>query len=685
MSGKTILGPYWPTQNPCTPFWFGWLKGGEKRNMGECYSESQTLSQKLFPPAILSCFLLFFKCDKQNHAFKRGGLLLLNNRIKNNLQIKVIALFLPLSLIPMVAVGVFSLKTAEEIVVSMVNIQMNNVADDKVNLLERWLTERRADLLVIADSSFLGSMDPDIIGPYLNSVCSNYKVYREVFVISSEGEIVFRNTGVQSGEEWRDGLEYPIDSYFMSEITFRPGDKESAFRIAAPILDEKGHARGTVFATVGTSSILNIILKVSLGETGECYLVDKNGAFLAHNDPRRILTENISHSGSFTNIFVSQDRETAYLDYRGIEVLGTSRKVPGTDWYLVVEQDRDEAFQSAQILKRHFFLIAAFSLCYAVVLAWAISRYLISPIKDLSRSANILADGEFDKAAVRTDRKDEIGLLYQAFNHMALQLKERQDSLAKEVDLKESELHETDIMLQQSRLAAARSEKFAALGRLGAGVTHEIRTPLTSIKLFLESVQSEIEISPDYKEDFMIAMMQVTRIENTINRFLDFAKPQKLVFSSMDIQQVVEDVLSVVRPMANKQECIVYKKIGANLPKIQGDKKILEEALINLLINSLEAMELQGRIDVSAKMGSFQIDGKDVSCVRVDISDTGSGISEENIPNVFDPFFTTKASGSGLGLSMAHSAIQRHGGGLRVESTVGKGTIFSIFLPTEQH
>jgi signal transduction histidine kinase len=455
--------------------------------------------------------------------------------------------------------------------------------------------------------------------------------------------------------------------------------------MAAPVFDHEGTIAGTVCATVGTSTILNIVLNVGLGETGECYLVDKEGTFLAHKESRRILEENIAQSGSFKNIFAGETRQKTYLDYRGIEVLGISRKVPGTDWYLVVEQDRNEAFESADLLRWYIGAAMAFSISCAVFLSWAVARHFVHPIGKLSKAANRLAGGEFDEAAVQTNRKDEIGLLYKAFDDMAVQLRQRQLSLEKEVDRKVSELRETDSMLRQSRLAAARSEKFSALGRLGAGVAHEIRTPLTSIKLFLESVECEIEISPEYEEDFRIAMRQIRRIETTINRFLDFTKPRELIFSVVDIGQVVDDVISVVRPMANKQECSLEMNMQKNLKNIKGDRKLLEEAFINLMINSLEAMENGGRMVVAAAMDHREINGENISCVRVDVADTGQGIAEESIANIFDPFFTTKSSGTGLGLSLVHSSVQRHGGAIGVRSPDGGGTVFSIFLPSERN
>jgi two-component system, NtrC family, sensor kinase len=606
---------------------------------------------------------------------------LLEKIVKNTLQTKVMVLFLLLSLIPMLGVGIFSIKTAEKIVVAMVDSKLQNVADDKVRLLERWLSERSADLLVVANSSILRSMDPDLINPYLSLVRNHYQVYREIAVVASDGAVACgqQNDMAKDGEKWHAAG----NKVFMFGITLQPEDKESVFRLATPIVEDN-FLKGTVCATVGTGLILEVILNVNLGETGECYLVDKDGNFLAHKDPDKILKENIAQSDSFKNIFAASANRKIYLDYRGIEVLGAFRKVAGTDWHLVVEQDRQEAFNSADILKKYLFFMAAFSILSVSFLAFSISRTIVAPIRRLSTSANKIACGDFDQAAYEMDgitRTDEIGSLYTTFRNMAIKIQQRQNDLEKKVDLKESELQETDMKLQKSQMAAARSVKLAALGRLGAGVTHEIRTPLTSIKLFLESVQSEIEISPEYEEDFSVAMQQIQRMETTINRFLDFAKPQELVFSSIEVEQLISDILVVIRPMANKQECVVDLRIIEKLAVIYGDKKILEEALINMLINSLEALDRKGKIDITAKMAALEMEGENQSCVRIDIGDNGAGIAGEIVPNIFDPFFTTKAAGTGLGLSIVHSAIQRHGGRIRVKSLLGSGTVFTVFLP----
>jgi two-component system, NtrC family, sensor kinase len=176
-------------------------------------------------------------------------------------------------------------------------------------------------------------------------------------------------------------------------------------------------------------------------------------------------------------------------------------------------------------------------------------------------------------------------------------------------------------------------------------------------------------------------MKQIKRIEATINRFLDFSKPQDLVFSEIDISQLVENVLVMIRPMVNKQECYLEIDMEKDLPKINGDKKSLEEALINLFVNSIEAMGDHGKLFVIVQRDFFDLNNKTTPCIRIDIGDTGCGITEDQIVNIFDPFFTTKSSGTGLGLPLVLNIIKRHGGDIRVKSHMNKGTLFSLYLP----
>ncbi len=601
-----------------------------------------------------------------------------------DLQLKVVLLFVLVALVPLSIMGVLAMVTAEELIRTRVTNEIEHVAADKAALLERWISERKADLEVVAGSSVLSSLDPAQIAPYLELVRNRYRVYRNMIVVSREGTVVYGSssrTFNPQDEAWcRDSL---AGKPYLSDIAFDPDQKESFFRISMPLGEPTGAVTGVVCATVGTNTILSLILRVSLGETGECYLVNREGAFLAHKEPKRILTENIAQSESFKNILNAGKRQLTYIDYRGIEVLGASARVEGTDWALVVEQDRQEAFHDADRLKHYLFLVALLSAGGALALAWLLARYVVNPIRKLSVAATHLARGEFERVEVGTERADEIGLLYAAFGEMARQLQHRQAMLEQRVVLREAELEETGARLKETQQAAARSQQLASLGRLAAGVAHEIRTPLTSLKLFLESVETEIAISPDYEEDFQVAMSQVKRMEATISRFLDFARPQEPVFMSLNVGDLIEEALLVVGPKARQQETVIRKSISSLLPEIKGDRRQLGEALLNLLVNGLEAVSGQGELSITANLDSIPTRDGQRRCVRIEVRDTGPGIEAKHQTRLFDPFFTTKATGAGLGLAIVMSTIQRHGGEVAVQSSPGEGTTFSVFLPTD--
>jgi hypothetical protein len=248
------------------------------------------------------------------------------------LKTRLVLLFLALALVPMSVIGGFSVKTTESLIEDLVLRQLDNLGSDKASLLEGWLEERKHDMQVIAGTSVIKSMNPDSIGPYIDLIKKHYGVYNDISVINSDNKVVFGSEKTVLNQMNILPWNYNHESLLLSPVTYLPEERESTFLIAAPVVENET-CMGTVIGTVGTHKIITVILAVSLGKTGECYLVDRDGKFLAHREPERILTENISQSQSFKNIFYGNDRKKSYLDYRNIEVLGTFRKVGETDWY----------------------------------------------------------------------------------------------------------------------------------------------------------------------------------------------------------------------------------------------------------------------------------------------------------------------------------------------------------------
>jgi len=603
----------------------------------------------------------------------------------SSLQFRVAAIFLLVSTVPLAIVGVFSVQTANRTITSIVTSQLENVAADKQDLLQRWMAERKADVAVVAHSSVLRTLDPAQIAPYLQLVQNQYQVYHRFVVIAPDGKTIYDTAGPsrQSHAEEPYFRHAMGRETYVSMVTWSPERQEAVFRIAEAIPGPDKAPRGVVCATVSTQAILAGVLSVSLGETGECYLVDRGGTFLAHKQPERILKENIVQSESFANLFGGSRSGPIYTDYRGIAVLGASRPIADVPWYVVVEQDRDEAFASSYQMARHVEIVIAVTVLCAIGLSWVLASYVTSPIRVLSAAADALSQGDFERALVArlTRRSDEIGALDAAFRHMAEQLWDRQTRLQRRIGLTEEELRRSEAKLKETVLAAARSERLAALGRLAAGVAHEIRTPLTSLKLFLQSVREESDFSPEQAEDFAVAMRQVHRMESTIHHFLNFARPQEPCLAEVDLRKLIEDALVVVQPRANQQEVEVVRQFAAELPKVEGDARQLGEAMVNLLVNALEVMPEGGRITIAVAAEGGAADQLGRRWVRIEVSDTGPGIRPGDLERLFEPFFTTKASGSGLGLAIVEGTVERHGGTIEVRSQPGAGTTFSLSLP----
>lgn len=606
-------------------------------------------------------------------------------RFLNSLIFKMALGFLLVALVPLGVVSGFALRTANAVIEAIVTNQLENVATEKQRLLERWMGERRADIEVVAASAAARSLDTERIQPYLELVQSKYQVYRQFIVAAADGHTVFASSSVRA-DDWQNATWYQRAIHgqaYMSEVHMAADNQESVFELAVPIVMTDGKVQGVVCAHVSTKTIAREVLSVALGQTGECYLVDARGTFLAHREAPRILRDNIARSESFTNVFREPGPRRVYRDYRGISVLGASRSVVGTPWYVVVEQDEDEAFAAARTLLRNICVALTLTVLGAAVASGTLAHFVTAPVRALSHAAQALGEADFESAVSRlpAPRNDEIGTLRAAFEEMAGQLRERHSWLQNQVGLTEAELQKADARLKSTMAAAARSEHLAALGRLASGVAHEIRTPLASLKLYLQSVQDDFTITADQAEDFDIATKQIKRIETTINHFLNFARPQDPIMGVLDFHRLLDESLIVVRPRANHQGVQIKTSIAADLPCVEGDMRQLSEVLVNLMVNSLEALGQGGWLTLSVADEPQGLNGDGRLGVRIDVADNGPGIRPEDRELMFEPFFTTKAAGSGLGLAIVRGTVERHGGNLRVHTELGLGTTFSIFLP----
>ena len=248
----------------------------------------------------------------------------------------------------------------------------------------------------------------------------------------------------------------------------------------------------------------------------------------------------------------------------------------------------------------------------------------------------------------------------------------------------------TDITaLKRLELQIRRSDRLASLGTLSAGMAHEIKNPLVSIKTFAQLLPERYQDS-DFRETFSnLIGHEIDRIDSLVNQLLRFARPAKPVLQPMHVHSVLEKSLQLLGHRLYQKEIKLTRSWRADVDTIRADADQLEQVFLNFFLNAMDAMKRGGEMAISTEIRPADewvaaitgTNGDVREVLRITIRDNGEGIKSEDIPHVFDPFFTTKDYGTGLGLSVVHGIIQEHGGQIEVESELTKGTAFHILLP----
>jgi signal transduction histidine kinase/putative methionine-R-sulfoxide reductase with GAF domain len=241
----------------------------------------------------------------------------------------------------------------------------------------------------------------------------------------------------------------------------------------------------------------------------------------------------------------------------------------------------------------------------------------------------------------------------------------------------EEKIQTTTADLRKTEAQLFRSEKLAALGQLAAGIAHEIRNPLTSINILINSIREKMTGEISYQEDLGVIEEEIHRINEIVEQFLRFAKPAPPLLKKTKIVSLFEETLQLLRPQLERQKITVQKDLRT-LPPMTIDQEQMKQVILNLLMNAIQAMPKGGRLKLNGQVS------EDDEWVQLSIQDSGIGIPPEDINKLFDPFFSAREGGIGLGLSIAHRIIDQHHGRIEVESTPGKGTLFMIWLPSDQ-
>lgn len=303
-------------------------------------------------------------------------------------------------------------------------------------------------------------------------------------------------------------------------------------------------------------------------------------------------------------------------------------------------------------------LIGVGGIIMGAIGATVLARRITRPVKKLAEGTVNIARGDFSHK-IEIDSQDEIGNLAKNFNQMSHQLQ-----LAKE---REAEA--------QKKLVQA--EKLASIGRIAAGIAHEIRNPLTSVKLNIQKVLESDKLEGLEMDHLEISQEGIGQIENFIKELLNFTRVSTLNCDRFSVDQIIDESVKMISESLEQKRVRLERDFQADLPEVYVDADKLRQVFLNILRNAYEAVDDGGEIVLSL---SHQDDSKGKK-IRIEISDNGGGIPEKDWETIFEPFYTTKSSGIGLGLANARKIVEQHKGSIRVKKKEGKGACFEILIP----
>jgi two-component system, NtrC family, sensor kinase len=293
----------------------------------------------------------------------------------------------------------------------------------------------------------------------------------------------------------------------------------------------------------------------------------------------------------------------------------------------------------------------------SIALLLLANHLVLNPIQRVVAMAQKIIGGD-RTARVGIRPPGEIGVLCRAVDSMAHAMAEREE-----------------LLRLATRQEIGRSEKLASVGRLAAGVAHEINNPLTGVLAFADMMRDKENLDDQDRQDLDLIIRETKRVREIVRGMLDFARETPFVQKPLDVNDLITQTLRLLGKREAFQQIFMIQDLGDQLPPVLADQNQLQQVLLNLTLNACEAMHDGGTLMVS----SACVD----QSVVVKVTDTGCGIKREHLDQIFEPFFTTKpvGKGTGLGLSVSYGIIQQHGGTLEVETEIGKGTTFTVTLP----
>jgi len=465
-----------------------------------------------------------------------------------------------------------------------------------------------------------------------------------------------------------------------------------ALMVASPIFDNNGKILGVLYGGHLLNRNFKIVDRVwELVYKGEKYRDQNVGTVTIFQNDLRISTNVRTDEGKRAlGTRVSEEVYDAVLT-RG--EIWSARAFVVNDWYISeyepIKNLNDEiigilyvgVLEKAYVSTRNnvittFMLIASIGFIMIVGISYLMTRSITKPLSEMVEVTKSIAMGDLNRE-VKIVSKDEIGELAFSFNKMLGSLKKMHAELEEWGKTLEQKVKSRTEELGAMQNTLMQSQRLAALGKLAAGIAHDINNPLGGILVLSSLVLEDLKEDDPHRENLQEVIKQTMRCRDIVKGLLQFSRQEKGKTEYVNVNDVLNSTLSLIEKQAMFHDIDVIKNFEQDLPMILGDQSQLQQVLINIILNAVQAMKEIGKLTID----TYHDNKNDM--VVIDVNDNGCGIPEDALDRIFDPFFTTKevGEGTGLGLAIAYGIVTKYQGRMTVKSKVEEGTTFTIKIP----
>ncbi len=461
-------------------------------------------------------------------------------------------------------------------------------------------------------------------------------------------------------------------------------------KTAVPILDDQGNFLGVLLGGILINRNFEIVDKIKeVVHEGEVYKGREIGTATIFQGDLRISTNVKNEDGTRAiSTLVSEEVYDSVLSggrrYVGeafvVNALYISAYEPIRDidnniigilYVGVLQQPFEDILKNTLAI---FLGIALLGIVLIITVAVNQAKRISTPLKKIENAANNIAEGNYNQT-ITVHAPREIEHLAASLNQMAKELEREKLEIEEWGNTLEKKVLERTEEIKKIHSQLFRSEKLASLGKLAAGVAHEINNPLTGILTNSSLLLDDLEKADPRREDVEVIVKETIRCREIVKRLLDFARQTKPQKQLIKINSIIENIILLVRNQTSFRNIVIQKELSENIPDVMADRDQIQQVFVNIIINASEAMARGGSLTIESKLAE-QSDS-----ILIRFTDTGPGIPDDIKEKIFDPFFTTKEQGTGLGLSISYGIIEQHGGDIGIESKRGEGTKFTIRLP----